>query len=221
MSLKGKIRDAQALAEFANLTPEKLARFRQLESDFVPRDWWDYQPTNERGKPSAPWPPALSEGGTKQWKQWELNQGWLLEAWSKKFEIDQFVFIRLLLSVFDPDQVLWSPAVHPHPPFADLTMMPDTMYPYQRAVIFLMEQRWRARLCARCNCPFAATHNQQKYCSQERGAENETCFALARKGQKRQDHSKHRKARNSKRRVEYAIKRKRESQRARRGGNIR
>jgi hypothetical protein len=198
MNLKHKIRHAQALAEFANLTPEKVGRFRRIESDFVPQDWWDYRPTNEKGEPQAPW----AEDGITQ--QWQLNQSWLRKAWKKHFDIDQFELIRLLTSVFDPQEIQIIPW-HPRPAFADVYGMPDTMYPYQRAVVFLTEQRWRARLCEVCKAPFVAGHSRQKYCGQERGKERETCFDLVRKEQKRHDHSKHRKARNRKRRNDYAI----------------
>lgn len=198
MTLKDKIRDAQALAEFANLTPQTVGHFRQIESDFVPEGWWDYQSTNKDGEPTAPW----SEGAIKQ--QWQLNQSWLRAAWKKHFDINQFELMRIFTSVFDPRDVVLLPGIHPQPAFATVTDMSDTMYPYQRAVVFLTEQQWRARLCVRCKSPFVAGHSKQKYCGQEWGKERETCFGLVRKEQKRHDHSKHRKARNKKRRTEYA-----------------
>jgi hypothetical protein len=201
MALKNKIRDTQALAEFANLSADKVGRFRRIESDFVPQDWWDYQPTNDRGEPRE-WSIA---GETRQWMQWQLNQAWLLEAWRKHFDINQFELIRLLTSVFDPNQIQVIDGWHPQPAFADLSGMPDTMYPYQRAVVFLAEQRWRARLCEVCKSPFVAGHSRQKYCGQVWSQEHETCFDRARKAQKQRDHSKHRKARNRKRRAEYAM----------------
>jgi len=201
MKEKGKIRDAQALAEFANLRQDRVGRFRRIESDFAPQGWWEYQPADKEGKPIS-WARQYSTDGTKQWQQ---NKACLCAAWRTQFHIELPQLIELLLSVFDPGNVFetWFRLTSNLPAFAN-EFLTDRLYPYHRAVLFLYEQKWRARLCERCKSPFVAGYSRQKYCGQAWGKEQETCFDLVRKEQKRQDHLKHRKARNRKRRGEYA-----------------
>lgn len=176
-------RNAQFLAEFAALQPHNVDYWRRNHPDFVPEKWWDYQPTDSKKR------------------LWQLNQEWLREAWRKHFDIGQFELMRLLTSVFDPtnltDVLLGS---HARPAFATLSEMPEELYLYQKAVMYLREQNWRAALCERCEAPFVAGHNRQKYCGRILNADGETCFTLIRKQQKRADHAKHRRARNKKRR---------------------
>jgi len=191
MTLRDKLRDAQTLAGFANLTAKEVDYFRTNYPEFVPQKWWNYSPTNDDGRPKD--------------KLWITNQSWLREAWINKFDIDQFRLMRLLTSVFDPDELFEvSLRAHPWPTFADIGALQDTVTPYWRAVLFLNEQKWRVRLCERCKSPFVAGHSKQKYCGEHRGEDRETCFDLVRKEQKQRDHLKHRNARNRKRRKEYA-----------------
>jgi hypothetical protein len=192
MRLRDTLRYAQALAEFVNLQPRGVERFRRNESDFVPQSWWEYTPTDSNGKPSDK-------------KQWRINQDMLREAWQKGFRIGQFELMGLLTSVFDPnnltDVFLSSPS---RPTFATRNEMPEEMYPYQQAVMFLVEQNWRAMLCERCKAPFVATHNQAKYCSIVWNEEGDTCASLIRKEGQKQDREVHRDERNERRRKKYA-----------------
>lgn len=202
MTLKDKIRDAQALAGFANLTARDVEYFRRNYPEFVPNAWWDYQPTDREGKPRS-WAQQYSPESTKQWQQ---NQACLRGAWREQFHIELYQLIELLLSVFDPRDVfetLIGPDTPDLPAFSD-EFVTGRLDPYHRAVLFLHEQNWRARLCQRCKSPFVAGHSKQKYCGSERGEDRETCFDLARREQRRRDHLKHRKARNRKKRAEYA-----------------
>ena len=201
MKDKSTIRDAQALAEFANLRHDGICRFRRIESDFAPQGWWEYQPADKVEKPIS-WARQYSADGTKQWQQ---NQACLRAAWRAQFHIELPQLIELLLSVFDPGNVFetWFDLTSNLPAFAT-QFLTDRLYPYHRAVLFLYEQKWRARLCELCKSRFVAGHSKQRYCGQEWGEERETCFDLVRREQKRQDHWKHRKARNRKRRREYA-----------------
>ncbi len=190
-------RNAQFLAEFAALQPQKVEYFRHNHPDFVPQKWWNYQPTDSDGK-------ALSR------KLWQMNQEWLREAWQKYFEIGQFEIMRILTSVFDPDNlfdVIWPNRTRSRPTFATIDDMPEELYPYQEAVLYLREQNWRAALCERCKTLFVSAHNRQKYCGRVLNVEGETCFTLTRKEQKRADHAKHRRARNKRRRKSYTSSR--------------
>lgn len=193
MRLRDKIRYAQTLAEFANLELSGLERFRRNESDFVPKAWWDYQPTDSDGKP-------------RDRKQWQINQEMLREAWQKQFRIGQWELMRLLTSVFDPNNLTdVMLGARNRPLFATLNEIPEEMFPYQQAVLFLVGHDSHAWLCERCKAPFFRTHNQGKYCSVP-NEEGQTCTSLARAEGQKQDRKKHRDERNTKRRMEYAEK---------------
>jgi hypothetical protein len=212
MRLRDKIRYAQTLADFCNLEPKDELRFRRRECEgsasehpFVPPDWFDYRPSDYKGNPSDK-------------KQWQINQGELREAWQKEFRIGQFELMGLLTSVFDPsyltDVMLPSPS---RPMFATRNEMPEEMYPYQQAVMFLFDQPWRAWLCERerCKRPFVKTHNQAKYCNVP-NEENQTCASLVRAEDQKQDRIDHRSERNAKRRAKYAEEKRRRRSHAKR-----
>jgi hypothetical protein len=194
MRLRDKIQYAQALAEFVNLKPCDVAAFRRHESeqsDFVPASWWDYRPTDLNGKPSNQ-------------MQWQMAQELLREAWQKRFRIGQFELMGLLTSVFDPtfltDVMLGSRS---RPAFASRNEMPEEMYPYQQAVLFLAEQKWRAKRCERCKAPFAANHSVGRYCNTA-NENGQTCASLSRTEDKERDRLNHQAERNARRRNKYA-----------------
>src|ERR1700686_5190375 len=81
---------ARVLAEFANLEPEGVESFRTDHPDFVSQAWWDYQPTIPNGSPS----PKM---------QWQINQKFLRDAWLFEFDMELGSYVRLLTSVFDPN----------------------------------------------------------------------------------------------------------------------
>src|SRR5579864_9132028 len=84
------LRDAQALAEFSNLLRNKVEYFRHNYPDFVPQAWWKYQPiirdhmTFEAGS-SSDITPSGRVRRRLRWRQWQLNQQWLREAWENNF----------------------------------------------------------------------------------------------------------------------------------------
>lgn len=170
---------AQTLAEFAGLSPTGVDAFRTSHRGFVPKVWWEYR---------------LSDGRLL----WQVNQGFLREAWGKHFDIGQFELMRLLTSVFDPasmTDVMFR--TKNRPAFATVQEMPEELYPYQQAVLFLKEQNWRTRFCERCGSSFVAGHNQQTYCGN-------ACSSESRKKQRREDHQRHLDVRNRKKREAYA-----------------
>jgi ribosomal protein S27AE len=177
---------ARTLAVFAGLEPSGVDDFRECHKGFVPRVWWEYR----------------VDSGELLWR---LNQEFLREAWDEQFNIGQFELMRLLLSVFDPT---WTFDVmfrtKDRPPFATLSDMPEEFYPYQQAVLFLMEDKWRAQICARCETRFIARHNRRQYCYTVWNAAGETCTILARREDHKRDHKKHREERNRKKRGAYA-----------------
>jgi hypothetical protein len=177
---------AQTLAAFAGLKPGDVNDFRKAHKGFVPLVWWEYR----------------VGGGQLLWRR---NQEFLQEAWEKRFNIGQFELMRLLLSVFDPTgtvDVMFE--TKERPAFATLSDMPEEFYPYQQAILFLMEDKWRAQICERCKTRFIAGHNRREYCYTVWNAAGETCTILARREDHKRDHKKHREERNQKKRGAYA-----------------
>ena|ERR1700722_15726037 len=176
---------AQTLAAFAGLEPSAVIDFRKNHRDFVPRLWWEYR--NQSGR-----------------LLWQSNQVFLQEVWEKQFDIGQFELIRLITSVFNP---AWLTDVmfrtKERPSYATVLEMPEEFYPYQQAVLFLVADKWRARVCKRCTTRFVAKHNRREYCDTVWNT-GETCTILARRGDHKRDHQKHREERNRKKRGAYA-----------------
>jgi hypothetical protein len=151
------LRDAQALAEFSNLEPDKVEYFRNNYPDFVPQAWWDYQ-----------------AHGAGQ-KQWQMTQNFLRESWKNRFTGGTYFVVRLILSVFDPKKLFdavfgfeeykFDDAIS-KPAFARLSEIEWGYIPLQRAVLYLFENRWRARFCAECKKRFVAAEPKNKFCSE-------------------------------------------------------
>jgi len=122
-----------------------------------------------------------------------------------QFNIGQFELMRLLTSVFDPPHML---AVmfetKERPAYATVLEMPEEFYPYQQAVLFLMEDKWRVQICERCKTRFIARHNRRGYCYTVWNDAGETCKIFARREDHKRDHTKHREKRNRKKRGAYA-----------------
>jgi hypothetical protein len=159
-----RLRDAQALADFANLEPSDVGQFRRDYPDFVPDGWWVYQATHSNEE------------------QWRMNQRFLRESWKEQFpQDDLYGMMRLVLSVFDPTQInLLDLSSKPQRPlFAELSDLPSGSSPYQQAVMFLFAEPWRARFCAEPECGkrFVAAEPKTMYCS-------EACTHRSRKRQK-------------------------------------
>ena len=138
---------ADFLVEFVNLRPEDAVmlrtKIRDRGSDFIPDAWWDY----------------------RDGRQWVLNQKWLREAWDAKFELFLFDQLRLITSVFDPQNLVdVMLGIKKRPTFADMGELAEE-YGYHKAVRYLIEQPWRAKMCEECGSRFIANHNKRRYCS--------------------------------------------------------
>lgn len=151
------LRDSQFLAEFVNLDADDSRRaeeFRHNHPDFAPSSWWDYQPTDSNGA-------ALSQ------KQWQLTQHLVREAWKEQFKSDVGLYrlIRLLLSVFDSDNLTDVMFKSPYRPTVADTNAIAEEYGYHKAIRYLFDAPWRARFCEECGAAYVADHNKRKYCS--------------------------------------------------------
>ncbi len=128
---------ADALATFANVDVERAEEFRKNHSAFVPAAWWDYQSDA-----------AQSQGFSKHWQH---TQGLLREAWLVWYPEEQelllFDFLRILTSVFDPDDLfeVWT-GMKERPALAPQTALAE-MLPFHKAVQFIATAPWRAKFC--------------------------------------------------------------------------
>jgi hypothetical protein len=188
------LRDAQILAEFSILEPDKVEYFRNNYPDFVPSSWWDYDS-------GQPWNDAKLDGKL----QWQITQVFLSRAWASQFKIGVWSLVNLLRLIFNADSLFTTIAERfmrePYPngfpegtradfaegriEFSDgraiqLPPRPRFGYgdeneqeiPMQRAIVYLFENPWRARLCAECNKRFVAAEPKNKFCSESCSHEN-------------------------------------------------
>jgi hypothetical protein len=171
-----ELRNAQALAEFSNLGPEGVDYFRNNYPDFAPQAWWDYQ-----------------AAGTQQ-KQWAFTQHLLRESWKNRFKGGAYFLVALLTSVFKPSDLLESAFdfQFDRPAFARVSEMTWGYSPFQRAVLYLFDNPWRARFCTECNKRFIAAEPKNKFCSEQ-------CAHEQRNRQKRDNWHEHGKQHRQKR----------------------
>lgn len=152
------LRDAQALAKFSNLSAADVDDFRHNFEGFLPKGFWN--------------PP-----------RWRIFQAFLREAWSG-FPIDNAIPLISWASLVD-DRVLpvtddLSQGPDPNPTVADY----KRTWPFQRAVMCLAIEPWRARFCSQCGNRFVADEPNRKFCSDK-------CFQIWRTQAKRVSWSKH------------------------------
>jgi hypothetical protein len=197
---------ARVLAEFANLVPEAIDSFRAKYPDFFPQGWWEYEPASD-GRDNPP-------------KQWQVTQKFLREAWQSQFEIELYDYLKILLSIFNPDHI--TQAVNPRwtgpperPLFADIWDIlweRDQPKPaYYLAIKFLSGNGWRAKTCEFCDCGrrFVAEYSKAKYCTYGDTPAIDgtigTCFQAFRKKDKKNNWQQHKDEVNARRRKEYAL----------------
>ena len=126
---------AGKLAEFSNLEPNQAQAFRQKNPEFVPEVWW----TSDAMVSQEP-PP----------KVWEAWQNYLQNAWTLEFPLDETLELLTFYSNTTPPE---------DNPFA-----PAKAFPYQRAILFLSTQTWRAKFCE-CGKRFVKDKPQRRFCS--------------------------------------------------------
>jgi hypothetical protein len=151
------LREAQTLAEFSNAATADAEYFRYNYENFVPAGWWVTRRISEEdfhvfGKD----PPFL----------WQIYQRQLREAWQGRFPIENCVQLISASRGLDPSGLNEPVASNEH-----------AVLPYQRAVMFLGIESWRARFCF-CGRRFVADKPGRKFCS-------DRCFIESRKHSRR------------------------------------
>jgi hypothetical protein len=174
-------RDAEVLADFANLDPEEVASvayFRNNYPDFAPAEWWDYQTQSlelvrVRGDDSSNVEGKIEEHLISVW---EDTQDELRRAWEDQFKFESvFNLTELLKMVFVAPSEMVLSAAHLYLPdgtFHELST--SKVWSFHKAVLYLHENGWRARVCRSCERYFVANHPQRDFC-QYPDARGETC----------------------------------------------
>jgi hypothetical protein len=148
----------KALEQFARSDAQSITQWRHKAPDFFPQNFWN------RGIRQVPEGVSMSSPAPQlplipMWRAW---QDVLIQAWRTRFPLSDLV--RLLVA----------PVVQE----AGDALSSMSEWPYQRAVLLMMREPWRARHCMLCGKPFAAEKGASKFCSV-------ACFAASRLDTKR------------------------------------
>jgi predicted nucleic acid-binding Zn ribbon protein len=150
----------KALEQFARLADSEDAKdgFKAQWPDFFPATFWI-----RRFKQV---PPGVSMSGPApefpdipMWRAW---QDMLIQAWRMRFPLSDLVRLIVAPVVQEAGDALSS----------------MSEWSYQRAVLLMTREPWRARHCLLCGRPFAADKGASKFCSNQ-------CFAESRLDSKR------------------------------------
>ena len=185
---------ARLLAEFANLEAESVEEFRSASKnhrEFLPNIWWTMSASNQ----------SL---GTH--KTWVAERDRLRAAWDAEFPADKTLELATSL-VFLSAHALSSDSTE------EMENTPRKVWPYQRAVLYLHVNAWRAKKCEWCGRRFIGEHPKARFCAYGVVVDgNEaTCFWAHRKKYKTEKWSKNREAINDQRRREYLAAKRRKS----------
>jgi hypothetical protein len=141
VSAKEKLWDAERLARFSNANLEaELRSFCRNHDDFFPRNFWNWSVKSPL------------ETVRFLWAFQRVLQG----AWQLGFPLEECV--RLISCTAVPDRLTGATDAEP-----DMSSYP--VWPYQRAVMLLGVEPWRARFCPRCGKRFVADKPARRFCS--------------------------------------------------------
>ena len=127
--------------------PTNVRRFRRWHVHFIPGHWWVERSRKEIRHGWLPdWVRSEAEGLIRV-----LLRDRLRTAWLEGFPEDQV--LELVSSDVFPKRGGWT---------------------YQRALMFLHAELWRAKICGQCARHFIAEHSQRSFCSM-------SCSAVYRK----------------------------------------
>lgn len=161
--------DAQMLATFSNLTPTQVDEFRNsVAPDFLPNSLWD-----------------LTRIDSTVESAWQVIQRKAQNAWTKHFLLDQSIELITDVDRYSQQHKHWDRLNQMSNEEIANTKVPATdVWPFQRAIMFLAVNSWRARFCPACGKRFVAAKPKSTYCS-------DACFNESRKGAKRAWWSEH------------------------------
>jgi hypothetical protein len=146
---------ADALATFAHLDPDGVENFRRRYPEFVPETWWIG--------------PSWKEG-VGVYIPWMRERDLLYKAWKAAFPTELTLELATT-ALFLISHAMTSDTTE------EMEKNQQRVWAYQRALLFLSAEQWRAKICEECGNPFVADHASRKYCSVA-GADGKNCSAL-------------------------------------------
>lgn len=157
--------DGQTLATFSNLTPDQTEEFcNSVCQDFLPAGLWDIQ--------------SIRNGVESADFAWQFLQAGLREAWENRFPLDMSIQLIIAVDKYSKlENVLSRVPEMSNQEIANMRPPAAEVWPFQRAVMYLAVNSWRARFCTRCGKRFVAVKPKSTYCS-------DVCFKESRKGAK-------------------------------------
>ncbi len=193
MKSKSILVDALTLARFSNLKPAQVDDFRNsVGKDFLPDIWEKH---------------AFGPGQLDGKMAWEEIQGLLRQAWKRRFPLEESVTLITLVAYRSqlereweedvPDYIKRIPKKYPPEGSENVTKedilglsafpieQPELdriskVWPFQRAVMLLTIDPWRARFCPTCGDRVAAVTARSTRC------DNPGCFEESRRATKRE-----------------------------------
>jgi len=151
-----ELRNLRTLADFSNLeTAEQADYFRHNYREFLPEEFWR---------------PGVLLAGKRGPSDWRYLQSGVRAAWREKFPPDACLSLIVFLAI-SPEQIEGSESVK--------------VWPYQKAIMTLATEPWRARFCKSCGNRYVADKPGRVFCS-------DSCAKEARKLSKRISWTKHR-----------------------------
>ncbi len=177
MRATDSFRDAEALAEFANLDPTdsaSVAYFKNNYPDFAPSEWWDY-PCRRNGmrvlryedviKIAKNDPDFKSKIENKVMQQWQDAQDYIQKVWKAEFKLNASGVSDLLKLVFYVDRpgLVWnsSQVLLPNGTIYELN---TKLYSFHKAVLYLHQHPRQAKICAECGKYFVTAHGKREFC---------------------------------------------------------
>jgi len=181
-------RDAEALADFANLDPidsASVAYFKNNYPDFAPSEWWDYPCRSDgtrvilaedidkiRNDPDFKTKLEKLGEGIQQWRD---AQDYIQKVWKAEFKLNASGVSDLLKLVFyvDSPGLIWnsSQVLLPNGTIYELN---TKLYSFHKAVLYLHQNSWRAKICNGCEKHFVANHPKRDFCEYPDGR-GDTC----------------------------------------------
>lgn len=161
---------SNALSKFLILEDEaQAAEFAQAYPQFFPLHFFKLQMTNHlaKGGIDTANAPEIGLTGFRSASAFPLWRAWrnlLLRCWHSKLS---YTYVAQLISV---------PTALPADALPNVEFQP--VYDFQRCVLWIMLEQWRARFCTRCGRPFVAAKQPTKHCG-------ETCKEEAEKERNR------------------------------------
>jgi hypothetical protein len=181
-------RDAEALAEFANLDPadaNAFTYFRNNYPNFAPAEWWDYLYRRDGARVlryedvihiAATDPNFKEKIENKIVQQWQHAQEQIQWAWKAKFKftiVSALPDLLKLVFYVDRPGLVWnsSQVLLPNGTIYDLN---SPVCSFHKAVLYLHEHPNQAKICEECGKFFVTAAGKRSMCLYP-NARGETC----------------------------------------------